>query len=154
MKTVKSMDERVLNWLHANQGKTFASPRDAIFGTKTQVFKISSVHNDRVYIKFGNNRYEALPLVFSMFDRVLDDLTINKGKAVRLGAKVEPPYDNESLEAVIWKQPYPVFNVPYKASPHVCDILCLAGLIKYVRAVNPKSGRKVQAAKLIEQCRA
>ena len=144
------MDKRVLNWLLKNKGKVFASPRNEAFGSHTKDFEISSVKQDRVYIKFGGNKYEALPLVFQMFDRVLGYLAENKTKPIRIGAKIIPPYDNETLEGVIWKKPYPVGTVPYKASPHVCDILCLAGLIKYVSATNPLTGRRVQAVKLRE----
>ena len=143
------MDERVLKWMHDNKGKTFQSPRDVFHKTPhTQDFTITSVHENRMYIKFGNKKYEALSLVFPMFDRVLDYLELNRGKAVWLGAKVTPPYDNDTLEWVIWQKPYPVFNVPFKASPHVCDILCLAGLIQYAHAVNPLTGRQVQGAKI------
>ncbi len=144
------MDKRVLNWLLENKGKVFPSPRDEAFGSNTKDFEISSITQGRVYIKFGGNKYEALPLVFPMFDRILDYLAKNKTRAVRIGAKIIPPYDNDSLEGAIWKEPYPVGTVPYKASPHVCDILCLAGLIKYVSAINPMTGRRVQAVKLRE----
>lgn len=144
------MDTRVLNWLLDNKGKVFASPRDEVYGSHTKDFKISSIGQDRVYVKFGGKKYEALALVFQMFDRVLDYLAANKTRVVRLGARIAPPYDSETLESVIWKEPYPVGTVPYKASPHVCDILCLAGIIRYVSATNPITGRQVQAVKLRE----
>jgi hypothetical protein len=142
------MDKRVLNWLLNNKGRVFVSPRDEAYGSHTKDFEISSIKQDRVYVKFNGNKYVALPLVFQMFDRVLDYLAANKTRAVRLGAKFAPPYDNETLESVIWKKPHPVRTVPYKASPHVCDILCLAGLIEYVSTTNPMTGRRVQAVKL------
>lgn len=144
------MDKQVLNWLIENKGRVFASPRDEVFGSHTKDLKISSIGQDRVYVKFGGKKYEALPLVFPMFDRVLKYLVENKTSAVRVGARIAPPYDNETLESVIWKKPYPVGTVPYKAAPHICDILCLAGLIKYVSAINPMTGRRVQAVKLSE----
>ena len=144
------MDKRVLNWLIDNKGKVFASPRDEVYGSHTKDFKISSIGRDRVYVKFGGKKYAALALVFPMFNRVLDYLAANKNRDIRIGAKIAPPYDNETLEGAIWKKPYPVGAVPYKASPHVCDILCLAGIIKYVSATNPMTGRRVQAVKLRE----
>lgn len=84
-----------------------------------------------------------------MFDRVLQCLRENKGRPVRLGAKISPPYENDTLETEIWKRPYPIGNSPYKAAPHVCDILVLAGLVQYVWASNLLTGRRVEGAELI-----
>jgi hypothetical protein len=85
-----------------------------------------------------------------MFDRTLKYLQENRGRAVRLGAKLAPPYEFDTLEGQIWKKPYPTGNTSYKASPHVCDILALAGLVEYVLVLNPETLRKVQGVKLLD----
>ena len=145
------MDDRVLNWLEANKGKVFTSPRGEVFGRRTDDFEIVSIRPDRVYIRFVGTSHVALPLIFSMFDRVLNCLRENQGKPVRIGAKVNPPYENDTLEGEIWKKPYPAgLNNSYKAAPHVCDILVLVGLAEYFKVRNPLTGRKVQSAQLIE----
>ena len=144
------MNKQVLDWLIQNKRKTFSSPRDEVFTPRkpTKTFEIKSILRDRVYIKFEGMKYLALPLGFEMFTRVLEYLEDNKPRAIRLGAKLAPPYDKDTLESIIWKTPYPIGNTPYKASPHVCDILCLVGLLEYTEAVNPITGRQVQAVKL------
>jgi hypothetical protein len=143
------MDNRVQNWLEANIGKSFSSPRNQAFNKQTKDFEIVSISSDRVNIRFVGSKYPALPLAFSMFDRVLNYLSLNKGRPVRLGAKVSPPYENDTLEGEIWRCPYPMWNTPYKVSPHVCDILALAGLVKYISIINRPTGRKVECAELI-----
>ncbi len=146
------MDTRILDWLEANKGKTFASPRSEVFGRRTEDFEIVSIKSDRVNIRFGGANYVALPLIFSMFDRVLNCLQKNKGKSVRLGAKVSPPYDNGTLEAEIWKKPYPAgLKSSYKAAPHICDILVLSGLAEYIKVENSLTTRMIQGAKLISE---
>jgi hypothetical protein len=71
--------------------------------------------------------------------------------SIRLGVKVSPPYGNDTLEAAIWTKPFPaVLNSSYKAAPHVCDILILAGMAEYVKVKNPLTTRMVQGAKLSE----
>ena len=143
------MDTQVLTWLQANLGRQFKSPRVEVFGRRTEVFEITSIKPDRVYIRFGQNTHEALPLLFSMFDRVLDCLR-DQDRPVRLGAKVNPPYEANTIEAVIWQRPYPGgFTNSYKAGPHVCDILVLAGLAEYLTVLNPKTSRRVQGVKVI-----
>jgi hypothetical protein len=84
-----------------------------------------------------------------MFDRTLKYIQENKDRAVRLGAKVVPPYESDTVEGQIWKEPYPTGNTSYKAGPHVCDILVLAGLVEYVLILNPETYRKVQGVKLL-----
>ena len=145
---VSQLNKQITNLLKDNIGKSFVSPRDKVFKTNTREFKISSVHADRVYVKFDERKYEALPLVNEMFNRVLEYLQANSNKAIPLGARLTPPYNPVTIEGVIWKDPYPIGTVSYKASPHVCDILCLAGLVEYTHAINPISGRQVQAVKL------
>lgn len=146
------MDARILGWLEANRGKLFASPRSEVFGRQTKDFEVVSIKSDRVYIRFAGTKHVALPLIFPMFDRVLDCLRANQGKPVRLGAKVSPPYENDTLEAEIWRSPYPAgLKSSYKAAPHICDILVLAGKAEYVKVRNPLTTRIVQSTKLIDQ---
>jgi hypothetical protein len=142
------MDERVLKWLKVNKGKVFASPRNEVLKEKTRDFELLGIVDDRVNIRFVGSKYPALPLCFWMFDRTLKYIQENKGRAVRLGAKIVPPYESDTVEGQIWKKPYPTGNDSYKASPHVCDILALAGLVEYVLVLNPETGRKVQGVKL------
>mgnify|MGYP000954428278 CR=1 FL=1 len=98
-------NSKLLEWLNNNQGKTFDSPRNQLFNTKTRGFEITAIKSDRINIKFEEKI--ALPLLFSMFDRAITRLSADQGKPVRLGAKLNPPYDPDTLEAAIWKLPYP-----------------------------------------------
>jgi hypothetical protein len=143
------MDERVMKWVKANTGKVFASPRE-VFRRPTQDFEAVGIVGESVRIRFAGSNYPALPLCFWMFDRTLRYLQENRHRAVRLGAKLAPPYESDTVEGQIWKKPYPTGNASYKASPHVCDILSLAGLVEYVRVLNPESPRKVQGVKLLD----
>jgi hypothetical protein len=142
------MDKRILDWLRTHEGKMFASPRTKVFGRKTKDFEIVKVDEEKVRIRFEGRKHLALPLTFSMFDRTMEYLNENKDRPIRLGAKVAPPYENDTIEAVIWRHPYPM-PTPYKVAPHVCDILALAGVAEYVYVANPSTGRKAQAIKLI-----
>ena len=141
------MDERVMKWLKANTGKVFASPRE-MFRRPTQGFEVVGIVGESVRIRFAGSPYPALPLYFWMFDRTLKYLQEKRGRAVRLGAKLAPPYESDTVEGQIWKKPYPTGNTSYKAAPHVCDILALAGLVEYVLVLNPENLRKVQGVKL------
>jgi len=141
------MDERVMKWLKANTGKVFASPRE-MFRRPTQGFEVVGIVGESVRIRFAGSPYPALPLYFWMFDRTLKYLQENRGRSVRLGAKLAPQYESDTVEGQIWKRPYPTRNASYKAAPHVCDILSLAGLVEYVLVLNPETLRKVQGAKL------
>jgi hypothetical protein len=144
------MDERVLKWLKANKGKVFASPRKEVFKGKTRDFELSGIADDRVSVRFVGSKYLALPLYFWMFDRTLKYIHENKGRSVRLGTRLVPPYEPDTVEGQIWKEPYPTGNTSYKAAPHVCDILALAGLVEYVLVLNPETRRKVQGVKLLD----
>jgi len=144
------MDERVLKWLKANKGKVFASPRHEVLKEKTQDFELLGIVDDRVNVRFVGSKYPALPLYFWMFDRTLKYIQENKGRAVRLGAKLVPPYELDTVEGQIWKKPYPTGKASYKAAPHVCDILALAGLVEYLLVFNPETRRKAQGVKLLE----
>jgi len=143
------MDERVMKWVKANTGKVFASPRE-VSKRPTQRFEVVGIVGESVRIRFARSPHPALPLCFWMFDRTLKYLQENRGRAVRLGAKLAPPYESDTLEGQIWKKPYPTGNTSYKASPHVCDILALAGLVEYVLVLNPETLRKVQGVKLLD----
>jgi hypothetical protein len=144
------MDERVVKWLRTNIGEIFDSPRRKAFDKPTQRFEVVSIVEESVRIRFAKSHYPALPLCFWMFDRTQKYLQENKGRAVRLGAKLTPPYESDTVEGQIWKKPYPTGNASYKASPHVCDILALAGLVEYVLVLKPETLRKVQGVKLLD----
>jgi hypothetical protein len=143
------MDERVLNWLKVNVGETFESPRSKVSKRKKYDLRVVSVGSNRVNIDFVRSKYHAMPLYFWMFDRTLKYLQENEGRAVRLGAKLIPPYESDTVEGQIWRKPCLTGNTSYKAAPHVCDILALASLVEYVLASNPETCRKVQAVKLL-----
>ena len=81
-----------------------------------------------------------------MFERALTNLETNKTRMVRLGARVKPPYDQDTIEGQIWRQPYVCPN-PFKASPHVCDIIVSSGLAEYGDTENTKNHRKVQGVR-------
>jgi len=144
------VDERVLKWLKVNKGKVFASPRNEVFKEQTQDFELSGIADDRVSVRFVGSKYPALPLYFWMFDRTLKYIQEDKGRAVRLGARLAPPYESDTVEGRIWKKPYPTGNTSYNAAPHVCDILALVGLVEYVLILNPETRRKVQGVKLLD----
>jgi hypothetical protein len=144
------MDERVLKWLKANKGKVFASPRNEVFKEKTRDFELLGIVDDSVSVRFAGSKYPAPPLYFWMFDRTLKHVQENRGRGVRLGAKLVSPYESDTVEGQIWKKPYSTGNASYKASPHVCDILALAGLVEYVLVLNPETRRKVQGVKLLD----
>jgi hypothetical protein len=138
-----------MKWLKANTGKVFASPR-AVFKRPTQDFEVLGIVGESVRIRFAGSKYPALPLYFWMFDRILKYLQENRGRAVRLGAKLAPPYESDTVEGRIWKKPYPTGNTSYKAAPHVCDILALADVVEYILVLNPEILRKVQGVKLLD----
>ncbi|GAG93923.1 unnamed protein product, partial [marine sediment metagenome] len=108
--------------------------------------KIVAVHEDKVTFDFVERRTKALPLHFWMFDLALKHLKANKDKFIMLGARVKPPFDDDTIEGKIWKEPYP-HSSPYKVSPHICDYLVLSGVAKYRKEPNPKTGRAVQGIK-------
>lgn len=146
------MDKRILSWLRNNVGKTFESPRQPAFGQNVFPLRIVSLDqkpgHEKVKIEFVGGKVVALPLLFWMFDRALIYLERNAGKPVRLGARVKPPYDPDTIEGKIWEKPCP-YSASYKVSPHVCDILVLTDVAKYGHALNPKTQRNVQAIKYV-----
>lgn len=97
------MEEEVLSWLRTQEGEVFASPRTEKFNRRAKDFEITKLRDDRVIIRFVGSKYPALPLTFSMFDRTIECLREHEGKLVRLGAKVAPPYENDTIEGAIWK---------------------------------------------------
>ena len=143
------MDERVLGWLKSHAGEVFESPRKKAFNRKVMDIEIVSVGDERVKIHFVGSIYEALPLFFWMFDRTLEYLNQNKAVPIRLGSKVQPPYEIDTVEGQIWQKPYPTGNSSYKVASHVCDILALAGLVEYL-FVDTEARRNIQAVKLKE----
>lgn len=146
------LDDRILKWLIKNQGNTFSSPRKAVFDRNPQDFTIVDVNmeNKRILIRFKNSQYPALPLYFWMFERTMRVPNVNKDMCHPLGAKLQPPYDVDSVEGQIWKEPVPSGKKSYKVSPHVCDIIALVGLIEYGYAENQSTGRRVQGIRLVK----
>jgi hypothetical protein len=142
------MNDQLLEWLKNNKGHTLESPR----GKKTYSIKITEINEElkRIKIKFVGGT-PALPLFFWMFDRALAFIKANKGSIVRLGAKVKRPFDPDTVEGKIWEEPL-LYPTPYKAAPHVCDLLVLAGLAKYQKTRNPVSRRIVQGIKYAACC--
>jgi hypothetical protein len=138
------MDERILDWLRTNEGQTFRSPREDVFDTETRRFMLTGVdeEEEKVKIDFVGG-VPGLPLFFWMFERALAFIEANGNRAVMLGARVRPPFDPDTVEGKIWGEPRPYPN-PYKVSPHVCDLLVLAGLAKYEEVRNPRTNRTVQ----------
>ncbi|MCJ7574951.1 hypothetical protein MUO93_11945 [Candidatus Bathyarchaeota archaeon] len=100
--------------------------------------------SERISISFIGGRSVGLPLYIWMFERVIERLSKEKG-FVPVGARLAPPYMPGSLEAAIWVGK----GSPYKAAPHVCDILLAAGLVEYGEARNRETNRIVQAARLL-----
>jgi hypothetical protein len=136
------MDERILDWLRNNEGRTFDSPRPDAF--PVTIIEINEVV-EKVKIEFVGGT-PGLPLFFWMFDRALVFIQANRDRAVRLGARVQRPYDPDTVEGKIWEEPL-LYPSPYKASPHVCDLLVLAGLATYQKTKNPKTHQIVQGIK-------
>jgi hypothetical protein len=144
------MDERVWKWLKANKGKVFVSPRKEIFKVKTKDFELLGVVDDIVNIRFARRNHPAMPLYFWMFNRTLEYIHENKDRAVRLGTKLVPPYEFDTVEGQIWRKPDPTGKSSYKAAPHVCDILALAGLIKHVSILKTGTRRRLQGVELLD----
>ncbi|MBW1728456.1 MAG: hypothetical protein JRJ62_12960 [Deltaproteobacteria bacterium] len=144
------MNPTLVKWIKVNEHKTFSSPRKTVFGSNADNFTLIRLDmiKEKVHIDFEESTTPALPLHFWMFQRCLDYLHENPKRFIQLGAQLQPPYKEDSLEGIIWKEPYPL-NSSYKASPHVMDIIVLAGLAEYGKVKNPKTGRRVQGAKII-----
>ena len=142
------MNKQLLSWLNKNTGKIFRSPREAVFRCKPYPLKLVAVDEKKevLTIDFIGGKSKALPLYFWMFNRTIDYLDANKMRYIWLGAKVAPPYYNDTIEGEIWKEPYP-HTSPYRVSPFICDFLVLSGLAEYAPLKNPKTGRNLQGIK-------
>ncbi|MCW3999513.1 MAG: hypothetical protein NWE93_04685 [Candidatus Bathyarchaeota archaeon] len=136
--------EKALEWLNANIGKEFESPRAGFSRRRRYSIRIICVDNERVKVEFVGSKWPALPLYFWMFQRVVEYLQANREHAVVIGAKLQPPYEVGSLEDEIWRNST---LSQYKTAPHICDILSLANIVSYTKAKNTK-GRMVQAVRL------
>lgn len=140
----------VINWTKNNVGKTFQSPREFLDkkcrSKKPSPVKIIAVQEDKVTFDFVEKKTKALPLYFWMFDRALRYLNSNRNRYIMLGARVKPPFDDDTIEGQIWKEPYD-YSSPFKVSSHICDFLELSGVAKYGCTTNPKTGRYVQGIK-------
>lgn len=136
--------------MEQNINKVFESPRGR-GKIPPYPFRIRSVNRARrqVNIDFIGGSSIALPLHFWMFERALEYLKKRENKFIVLGAKPQPPYIPGSLEEAVWQDPCPLKN-SYKISPHICDILSIAGYTEYGKARNPLSGRKIQAVKILD----
>jgi hypothetical protein len=131
--------------LRGNVGKTFKSLKP-----RAKDIQILAVDDEshRVKLQFVGG-VTALPLYFWMFDRTINYLVRNNG-AVRIGAKVAPPFDDDTIEGQIWLEPHPKPPMtPFKAAPHVCDLLVHAGIGKYDDVINPLTNRKVQGIRYL-----
>jgi len=142
------MDPQLHQWLRANTGKVFGSPRKNVFGRNPQSFKIVKVDEESgcIRVAFRGGATLALPLYFWMFDRTLDYLRNSPDTAFPIGARLQPPYPRDSIEDEIWREPR-LYSSPYKAAPHVLDILYYAGMVEFTYTRDRETGRKVQGAK-------
>jgi hypothetical protein len=142
-----SMEPRLLEWLRANTGKQFPSPRKLVFSRNPQDITIEVVREDlkQVHISFSEGKTQALPLHFWMFERALQYLNAHKEETLPIGAALKPPYIEGSIEGEIWREPRPLKNT-YRVSPFILDLIVLAGYAEYKYTINADAGRKIQAA--------
>ena len=65
------MDSLLLEWLKDNEGRFFESPRKKAFGRKPKGFTITSIDQDRQWVKvtFEESQNPALALKFAIFDQ-------------------------------------------------------------------------------------
>lgn len=138
----------IFKWVESKIGSVFQSPRESAFGTRTKNFTLVGIDGEKVSIKFEGSKYPALPLKKWMFKRVLDHLHINEGKFVPIGARIGPPYIPNSVEGAIWKAPVPENLSKYKAAPHICDVLELAGVVELGPAYRLNSRRGLQGVRV------
>jgi len=141
------MDSHLVEWLKANEGRFFESPRKKAFGRNPNGFTITSVDLDNklVTVTFEGSQDPALPLKFSMFERVLEYMEASPHTVYPIGARPRPPYTRESIEGEIWRTPI-LHPTEYRASPQILDILSLSGLVKYAYTNDRDTGRRVQGA--------
>ena len=113
------MDQKILNWLNQSIGQTFQPNRP-----NAKPIKIAKINDKMEYLRLkfvGGST--SLPLYFWMFNRAFNYIEKNKGRIIRLGAKVKAPFDSDTIEGQIWLKPYPQPpNTPFKSASHICDI--------------------------------
>ncbi len=148
------MNDFLLQWLSYNKGKSFASPRQLVFGSRAQSFRIHSVDEsaEKVSVKMEKSGSNIIDLHFWMFDKVLEHLKRLPDFPKPLGSRIKPPYMRLSVEGAIWSKPFSG-EEEYLASPFVCDLLYYGGFIDYKYTRNPETGNKVQGAILGEVLR-
>jgi hypothetical protein len=138
--------ESLIRYLRQAKGKVIKIDRP---GSRRQRLDLRvddfDEESGRISIKFIGGKSNGLPLYSWMFKRVKERLERSRG-FIPIGARLAPPYPVGSLEAAIWEGK----RSPYKAAPHVCDILVDAGLVVYGMCPNLDTGRMVQAARLIK----
>jgi hypothetical protein len=136
---------KLVHYLKEAEGKTIHIERP---GSRRKRLDLRINYFDeesgKISISFIGGLSNGLPLYFWMCERVIEQLSKDKG-LVEVGARLAPPYPHGSLEAVIWNGK----KSPYKAAPHICDILADAGIVKYGKATSKETSRIVQAVKLL-----
>jgi len=111
------MDQYVLSWLKNNVGKTFPSQRKKAFPVKILDLNIDQ---EEVRFEFVGGKSNALPLFFWMFDRTLEYLRANNERFVMLGTRVQPPYDDDTVEGEIWREPT---NILHHIKHHLTSVI-------------------------------
>jgi len=136
-----------LEWAKRNINKVQSSPRKKFRkGKPPQDFKIVDVNDEgkRIKIQFLGARKTVLTLEFWRFDKALE--LIPKKGWIRLGTSLRPQ-DERTLEYQLQKYAKRKYNrkSDTKTAPHICDILALSKLVKYISVRNPNTGRQTQA---------
>lgn len=143
------MNTELVEWIEKNTRKWYTSKRKTVFNSpKIKDYYIDRIDHQKkqVRITFKESSTSAMPLDFWMFDRIWARLE-SQSDYVMLGARLQPPYPEGSLEEAVWTKPYPRQTSEYKVSPHICDILCEFGTISFGYTENPSTGKRVQGAK-------
>ncbi|MFP3951505.1 MAG: hypothetical protein ACLFVP_05140 [Candidatus Bathyarchaeia archaeon] len=136
--------KQIIEWCKGNAGETFRSPRRRAYPFEIDGFDIG---NREVDITFVGGKGSSLSLHYWMIEAALNHLSENIGEFVAVGAKPQPPYIPGSIEEAIWNNAPGSYST-YRVSSHICDIIVASGFAEYGKTINPKTGRKVQAAKL------
>ena len=132
-------------------GIEVSSPR-LVFKNKRrpQDYTIESVDVDlqRVLLTFRSGT--PISLDFWRFNEVIDCLEENNERWVRVGSSVDPS-DPDTIEFRLFKtaeaKGFSAANL--RTAPFVCDLLAICGIIEYELISNPRTGRKVQAVRLL-----
>ena len=139
------MRTEILEWAKRNINKVQSSPRKKFRkGKPPQDFKIVNVNEKGIKIQFLGARKTVLTLESWRFDKALE--LIPKKGWIRLGTSLRPQ-DERTLEYQLQKYAKRKYNrkSDTKTAPHICDILALSKLVKYVSVRNPNTGRRTQA---------